>query len=121
MKPKGSQAGVVALDLHRLSDSNKDSLLVAREDTVVEVYSNMGKAAVPVFELHGSIKVGDSITNMSGVFFGEMTPEGAEILITTYSGRILGIRNDVIKEGDIEVVNKGSSELKEIENLNLEI
>lgn len=97
MRPKGTVSAVVAMDLgvykqSAASGNPKQNIIIGRENTQVEIWIDISPldAAVPVFELFGKIEVGESITNIKLVDFGDRR----EGILTTYSGKIFGVYND---------------------------
>lgn len=116
IKPKGSNSPIVAIDLLRFTKGKYDDLIVARADSLVEVYRNMGNEVSPSFEIIGSIKIGESITNLKGAYFGAVD-KIPEIIVTTFSGKIFGVKNNSLIEEDIELAVDNSAEQKEIKTM----
>lgn len=119
--PKGSKAGVVCLSIFNFTKNGTLDVIVGRNDTTIEVFINMApkNSGTPIFELRGSVKIEESITNIESAYFGPLgRPES---IVTTYSGKIYGVFDDevgsMIDLGDIKQHKKKQEfEMKDLKS-----
>ena len=118
LHPKHSKAGVVCINFFKMTERKKEDMIVARTDTTIEVYMNMAPPSgeIPVFEMRGTIEIGESITNIYCANFG---PEArAEILTTTYSGKVYSVFNEEVLDELPTTQQNKKEKVKEAKKLN---
>lgn len=128
--PRNSKSGVIGINVFNFTKKGENDLIVARNDTSIEVYINMAPKGSnnPIFELRGSIMIEESITNLESAYFGPIGKP--EVIVTTYSGKVYGITDeesggmeeigDVVKMKKIEEKEVGVLE-KKIQKLEQEV
>lgn len=107
--------------IFNLSGGKRSDLIVARQDSQIEVYScKEGTASNLEFELIAWLDTAESITGIEGCFFGaEMKPQ---MFIACFSGKILGLTlHNEYKSSEDQSLQGKSEMAKQIQALQAEV